>query len=292
MSRRFSCADIANGYWLPRRLLLVRHGESAANVDRTLYSRVPDWKIPLTERGRVQAFECGRRLRSIIKDEKLYIYYSPYARTRQTLDEVRKSLLPSQVQGEREDERLREQEIGNFQPLDKMDEMWAERNEFGRSYYRFPNGESSVDVGDRVSKFFDSLFRERVELSSLSAQNDMRGSSGGGARPLLMRDFDDHNVVIISHGLLIRLFIGRWYSAPMEVFETMKNPPNCGIVVLERHDEGRLVMTDISKRLFGSDPLLEMMKFDGEDNIQLCRHMFAEGRYSSSPSMEDGTGVE
>ncbi|RNF01649.1 glycerolphosphate mutase [Trypanosoma conorhini] len=258
--------EIPNSQWLPHRLLLVRHGESEANVDRSLYSRIPDWKIPLTERGRAQALDCGRRLRNIIKNEKLYIYYSPYIRTRQTLAEVRKSLDESQVQGEREDERLREQEMGNFQPLDTMDRTWSERNEFGRSYYRFPGGESSVDVGDRVSTFFDSLFRERLELHSLSARDP--------DEPLTLPGEEDQNVVIISHGLLIRLFIARWFRVPVGAFETMRNPPNCSIVVLERRDSARLVMTDISKKLFGSDPLLEMMKFDGKDCTKRYRHMF------------------
>ncbi|CAD2215626.1 Histidine phosphatase superfamily (branch 1), putative [Angomonas deanei] len=76
--------------WLPRRLLLVRHGESLANVDREVYSTTPDWRIPLTERGREQAYDCGRRLRQIIGDEQLYVYYSPYQRTRETLEEIRK----------------------------------------------------------------------------------------------------------------------------------------------------------------------------------------------------------
>ncbi|EKF31924.1 glycerolphosphate mutase, putative [Trypanosoma cruzi marinkellei] len=270
-TRLFSrlAVEIPNSHWLPRRLLLVRHGESEANVDRSQYSRIPDWKIPLTERGRAQALDCGRRLRNIIKNEKLYIYYSPYVRTQQTLAEVRKSLEESQVQGEREDERLREQEIGNFQPLDEMDRTWDERSNFGRSYYRFPDGESSVDVGDRVSTFFDSLFRERLELYSLSA-GDPEDEDG----LLNVPGEDDQNVLIISHGLLIRLFIARWFRVPLEAFETMRNPPNCSIVVLERHESARMVMTDISKKLFGSDPLLEMMKFDGKDSTKRYRHMF------------------
>ncbi|ESL07684.1 glycerolphosphate mutase [Trypanosoma rangeli SC58] len=271
--------EIPNSHWLPHRLLLVRHGESEANVDRTLYSKMPDWKIPLTERGRAQALDCGRRLRNIIKNEKLYIYYSPYIRTQQTLEEIRKSLEESQVQGEREDERLREQEIGNFQPLEEMDRTWSERNEFGRFYYRFPGGESSVDVGDRVSTFFDSLFRERLELYSLSAM----GPDG----PLTLPEEDDQNVVIISHGLLIRLFIARWFYVPVEAFETMRNPPNCSIVVLERRDSARLVMTDISKKLFGSDPLLEMMKFDGKDSTKQYCHMFFMD-HSGSFTPEEG----
>lgn len=338
--------------WLPRRLLLVRHGESEANVNREVYSTTPDWKIPLTALGREQAFDCGKRLRNIIQDEKLYIYYSPYARTRQTLDEIRRSFDESQIQGEREDERLREQEMGNYQPMQEMDSTWAARNAFGRLYYRFPFGESGADVGDRVSGFFDSLLRERIgltvpnmnerlmqgareELGCLglgrwstegagaaaaagdggaasgvapdgaappSASHDAASPSGPrrhtlrctSPHPLPLSDLgeaetrgvlppNDHgasageeqNVLIVAHGLLIRLFIGRWFRVPMEVFETMCNPPNCAIIVLERNDRlGRLVMTDISKSLFGSDPLLQMMRFDGREDTHWYREKF------------------
>lgn len=348
--------------WLPRRLLLVRHGESEANVNREVYSNTPDWKIPLTDLGREQAFDCGKRLRNIIQDEKLYIYYSPYARTRQTLDEIRRSFDEAQIQGEREDERLREQEMGNYQPMADMDRTWASRNEFGRLYYRFPYGESGADVGDRVSGFFDSLLRERIGLtvpnmnerlmqgareelgclglgrwsgegdclsvrpsgphanaaaadeailhapsaSSTSSAAVMNANCTGaanaadaihhaahhGARSLShlgeanIRGVlppndhgasagEDQNVLIVAHGLLIRLFIGRWFRVPMEVFDTMCNPPNCSITVLERNDDiGRLVMTDMSKGLFGSNPLLQMMKFDGQEDTHWYRQKF------------------
>ena len=39
----------------PKRIILVRHGRSAANDDPTLYSRVPDYKIELVEQGREQS---------------------------------------------------------------------------------------------------------------------------------------------------------------------------------------------------------------------------------------------
>ncbi|KAK7201385.1 glycerolphosphate mutase [Novymonas esmeraldas] len=338
--------------WLPRRLLLVRHGESAANVNREVYSNTPDWKIPLTPLGREQAYDCGKRLRSIIAEEKLYIYYSPYARTRQTLEEIRRSFDETQIQGEREDERLREQEMGNYQPMQDMDATWAARNAFGRLYYRFPFGESGADVGDRVSGFFDSLLRERIGLTvpnmnerlvqgareelgclglgrwsaddvgaavrgsdgaASSADRDgpaaaaSPGSSAASAasaweplrhasppHPLPVSDLgeaetrgvlppndlgasagEEQNVLIVAHGLLIRLFIGRWFRVPMEVFETMCNPPNCAIIVLERDDRlGRLVMTDMSKSLFGSDPLLQMMRFDGREDTHWYRERF------------------
>ncbi len=39
----------------PKRIILVRHGESAGNVDEKSYSATPDNQIPLTEKGREQA---------------------------------------------------------------------------------------------------------------------------------------------------------------------------------------------------------------------------------------------
>jgi broad specificity phosphatase PhoE len=237
---------------LPRRLVLVRHGESQANVDRSTYSRVPDWKIELTEKGQAQASECGARLRSqILRDVPTYFYVSPYVRARQTLNQILRSFPAEQIVGVREDERIREQEMGNFQPIEMMDHVWKEREVLGRFHYRFPGGENGADVADRVSSFLDSLFRERQ-----------------GLRPHEER-FNETNVVIVCHGLFLRLFIGRWYKLPLEVFEKLHNPPNCCACVLTRDDaKGRLVMDEESKELFGHDPMLRDVRFDGTDNGQ------------------------
>lgn len=240
---------------LPKRLILVRHGESRANVDRSVYSRVPDWRIELTDDGVRQASECGMAIKNIIGAEKAFIYVSPYLRARQTLDKIREQLDPNQISGEREDERLREQEMGNFQPFEHMNRTWEERQRTSRFYYRFPNGESGADVCDRVSLFLDSLFRERRELSGAA----MAEWESNRRR--------DHNVIIVCHGLFVRLFIGRWYKLPLEVFEKLYNPPNCAVVVLERDDtKGRLVMRDECKALFGDDPMVKEVRFDGTDN--------------------------
>lgn len=42
----------------PRRIVLVRHGESMGNADDTVYEREPDHALALTEKRRHQA---GRR---------------------------------------------------------------------------------------------------------------------------------------------------------------------------------------------------------------------------------------
>ena len=43
----------------PRRIILIRHGESLGNIDEVAYTTTPDWKIPLTRRGRAQAADVG-----------------------------------------------------------------------------------------------------------------------------------------------------------------------------------------------------------------------------------------
>lgn len=235
----------------PKRIILVRHGESAANVDRAVYSTTPDWRIELTPNGITQAEACGTTLRSIVGSESVYFYVSPYKRAKQTLTEIQKSFPPNQIIGEREDERIREQEMGNYQPMATMDATWKEREQFGRFHYRFPGGENGADVADRVSSFLDSLFRERRGLGGLEAHDV------------------NSNVVVVCHGLFLRLFIGRWYKLPLEVFEKLYNPPNCSVVVLNRDDKkGRLVMDEASKGLFGNDEILKGIKFDGSDNGQ------------------------
>ena len=50
----------------PRRIVLVRHGESAGNADDTVYEREPDHALALTEKGWQQAEETGKRLREVL----------------------------------------------------------------------------------------------------------------------------------------------------------------------------------------------------------------------------------
>ena len=49
------------------RILLVRHGQSEANVDHTLYQRVSDHAIGLSELGKQQAKEAGEAITKYLK---------------------------------------------------------------------------------------------------------------------------------------------------------------------------------------------------------------------------------
>lgn len=148
---------------LPKRIILMRHGESAGNIDAGAYATTPDHKIPLTEEGRAQAREAGKKMRALISTKsggacgenwRVYFYVSPYERTRTTLREVGKGFSRKRVIGVREECRIREQDFGNFQVEERMRVVKETRERFGRFFYRFPEGESAADVYDRVSSKF------------------------------------------------------------------------------------------------------------------------------------------
>ncbi len=69
-----------------------------------------------------------------------------------------------------------------------MPGVFEERQQVGKFFYRFPCGESGADVYDRVSGFLETLFRH-FERKDMAARN----------------------VVIVTHGLFIRLFLMRYF---------------------------------------------------------------------------------
>ncbi|KAK6233093.1 Histidine phosphatase superfamily [Theobroma cacao] len=206
---------------LPKRIILVRHGESDGNLDTSAYSSTPDHKISLTEQGRAQARQAGSHLRDLISghgscsDWRVYFYVSPYERTLSTLREIGKSFSKKRVIGVREECRIREQDFGNFQVEGRMKVIKETREKFGRFFYRFPEGESAADVFDRVSSFLESLWRD-IDLNRL--HNDPS---------------HDLNLIIISHGLAARVFLMKWFKWTVKQFELLNNLGNCEIRVME-----------------------------------------------------------
>ncbi|KAI9012199.1 2,3-bisphosphoglycerate-dependent phosphoglycerate mutase [Hyaloraphidium curvatum] len=220
---------------LPSRIILVRHGESQGNRDWRVMATVPDHLLELTERGRRDAFEAGRRLRGMVEDgERVRFYVSPYVRTRQTLEEILRSFggTPEQAtdaggQGEavvpaatgggvewdvRVEPRLREQDWGNFQNFAEMQKIKAERVAYGPFYYRIPHGESGADVYDRVSIFLESLYRSQA------------------------RAWPRHptTLIIVTHGLLARLFSLRFMRLDVTEFDNWRNLRNGEHILIER----------------------------------------------------------
>lgn len=195
----------------PRRIVLVRHGESEGNNDESIYERVPDHALALTERGLRQAEATGERLREIFGRERVSAYVSPYRRTHQTLAAFG---LDPELLRVREEPRLREQDWGNWQDREDVRKQKAYRDAYGHFFYRFAQGESGADVYDRAGAFLESLWRSFEQ--------------------------PDHppNVLIVTHGLTMRLFCMRWLHWSVAEFESLSNPGNAETRTLERGKDG------------------------------------------------------
>ena len=77
----------------PKRIILVRHGQSEANIDHKIYTHTPDNRISLTEKGKQQAKEASAFLKEIIGKESIKFMVSPYKRGIQTYEILKSSLL-------------------------------------------------------------------------------------------------------------------------------------------------------------------------------------------------------
>lgn len=159
-------------HW-PRKLTIVRHGQSAGNVARDAAMQANIGRIELTERdadvplsdlGRDQAAALGRwYANEAPRDRPDVLLASPYRRACQTADLFReaggcRADVPICF-----DERLREKEFGILDGLTSVGIATAEpqqaelRRLLGKFYHRPPGGESWCDVILRLRSVMDTI---------------------------------------------------------------------------------------------------------------------------------------
>lgn len=178
------------------RLILVRHGESEGNRDRT-FTQSAD--VPLTAVGREQAAATAKQIEQRFKPSRLVS--SPYTRAQQTAEIIAGRLdIPIEFEAE-----LREQSFGIFagQTYESM-LTDAAYHDGPRWAWRPRDGESLLDVFDRVVPAFDRIARAAL----------------------------GQEVVVVSHGgvmlALCAHVAGGW--------DGINVTPNAGIVVVEYAD--------------------------------------------------------
>ena len=159
------------------RILLVRHGESTANVAAALAERsgaevIPvearDADVPLSHLGRSQAETLAETLRAELGGhpfDTARIWSSPYRRALETariamgIDDARDASDERPTPGIAVDERLRDRELGILDALTsigverRLPDEAARRRWLGKFFYRPPGGESWNDVALRVRSF-------------------------------------------------------------------------------------------------------------------------------------------
>ncbi len=208
----------------PNRIILIRHGESEGNIDKDKYRTIPDYALNLTPKGIEQAQRAGHEIREIIREESVYVYLSPYFRTRQTFQNLRAG-IEQNIARVIEDPRIRELDWGHLRHPNENEEISKQRDDFSTFYYRIPDGESGADVFDRVSTFMETLYRDFNKL-----------------------DYPQ-NTMIVTHGLTLRLFLMRWYHWTVEEFENLSNPKNGQVVVMQKKSNGKYeLVTKLKKR--------------------------------------------
>ncbi|EAN85442.1 putative phosphoglycerate mutase [Trypanosoma cruzi] len=202
-----------------KRIIFVRSGKSLADLDINTYVTTPDWRISIVPEGEEESYQAGRHVAEMVGDEPVYFYFSPYLRSRQSFRHVlrgyddyrsEQKMDGDSIIGVREDVRLRDVDIGRYRSKEELLHHLREREVYGRFYYRFPYGESGADVCDRVTSFLDAFQRERLDF------------------PM------DTNVVIVTHGQTIRMFVKRWFHLTVETYHLMESPPTGSVSTLTR----------------------------------------------------------
>ncbi|KAK6139369.1 hypothetical protein DH2020_026877 [Rehmannia glutinosa] len=204
---------------LPKRIILVRHGESAGNIDGTAYTTTPDNKIPLTPQGIDQAKQAGSRICHVVSDAgassnwKVYFYVSPYLRTRSTLREIGRAFPRNRVIGARRNVGS-ENRISEGFCLD-LGVQWVAASQHATSKWEGGGEELEASAG-----FLESLWRD-IDMNRL--HHDLS---------------NDLNLIIVSHGLAIRVFLMKWFKWTVEQFEYLNNLGNCEFRVMQLGNEG------------------------------------------------------
>ena len=191
---------------------LIRHA-ACSGLGQTLWGRTPN--VCLNEEGKLQAQRLAQRFDGI-KLEALYS--SPLERALETAETLARS-MNLEV---RKSAGLNEIDYGDwtgktFEML-STDERWRRFNSH-RSMATVPNGESFLEVQNRVVKELDVLSREHANA----------------------------RVAVVSHADVIRAAVAYFAATPIDLIERIVISP-CSVSVVALNQESATLLT-INNRL-------------------------------------------
>ena len=189
---------------------MIRHGQSAANADTSIYNRVPDYRIPLTDLGVEQARIAGEEiLRRKLDGQQVCVYVSPYLRAYQTLEALNLGSLIERV--------IEEPGFANRTgPTSRSP---------GRSRTRRNSATPMATSSTASAK------ESPARTSMTGCLPSWRRSTGTGQKTSYAP-----NTLLVTHGLTMRLFCMRWFHWSVEYFESLNNPDNAEVRTLMRND--------------------------------------------------------
>ena len=198
---------------MKKNIYIVRHGQSAGNVRQITEKDgyVIDMNVPLTRIGQLQVAEAGIILKDYLKSKNGVFWVSPFKRTRDTARSIIANSGKSYYDYI-EDPRLIEQDFGDFdfQFYDKWIEISPHshfinqaryNDESGRFFARLENGESMLEVYNRMSLFV----KTRLETAKYKEN------------------------IIVTHGNASRALVMFLLDMQVEEYYTMEPPTNASI---------------------------------------------------------------
>ena len=176
-------------------LYVTRHGETEWNA-KDLVCGTTD--IDLTEKGREQAAELGKRLAELPID---VILVSPLRRAQETChiaEAVRNEILVSRGESVKRpqiitEQRLIEQCYGTFEGKDRLGEAFLNNKKMFA--YRYPEGESQIQTACRLYALIDEVKEKYADKNVLFVCH------GGVARIIHTYFYDMTNDEFFRHGM-------------------------------------------------------------------------------------------
>lgn len=203
----------------PRKIVVMRHAESQEDIDKTVYAHTADLDIALSKTGEMQAANVSQKLLGLLSGCAVHFYMSPGLRLRQTY-EVMAAHFPKTIRHSATVETLMLKQFWGDVTIDNRREIEIARYKEGVLVYRFPNGESGPQLVERFKMFVEHLRSE------------------------FHKDSFPENVVVLTHGFEMRVFLMVWFGWTTSYFERLANPRNCEMATLSVQSDGSYVLDD------------------------------------------------
>lgn len=212
------------------RIFLVRHAQSAANVDMSILQSMTNVSVSLTPLGHIQVDETAKFLGDFLKDSNsIKVWNSSYERTRLTANAIKKNLTELNVAYTQEESiHITERQFGmvddavGYQTnhLDAYNHYQLYAKEKRDFFVRPMLGESAFDMCLRLDFFLK----------------------------VILANSQEENHIVVSHGAAVRGLIMMHQSWPYEKYSEMKNPHNASIHFIDGADyKGQLfVPTEVT----------------------------------------------
>jgi len=168
-----------------KNIIAIQHTQSVQHTNGMIGSWT-DWD--LTEKGKIQAENIGKKLSSEYEDKKFVMYSSPLKRSLQTAEIVSK-YFDVEINF---DDSLKERNLGLA--VGKSVDWFREnmqRQEHTIDDRFFDDGESRRDLWNRLLPFYDKILNSK-----------------------------DENIIIVSHGDTLSVFNAMWLELDVEFLNT------------------------------------------------------------------------